>query len=397
MWSSKGAVAVVGVAQTTLVRDSNRYLGPLALETCIAAIDDAGISPRDVGAFCSYTRTRGDEGPEVVDGVHIVSVPYMLAHLRPEPRIVWHATLIDPSRTPSSVIEAVNALAAGVCNYAVVWRASRQRPSIHDGRLMREASTRENGDPFTLPYGLGSPAQGHALQYQRYMDRYGATREHLARIVVGQRRNATLNDNAYFRADPLTVDQYFDAAMVSDPLSLADADVPVDGVGAIVLTTSERAKDLKHRPAYVAGFGENTARRRTGILAEVEDYMNNNLIDSVWSMSGLGPQDVDVAQLYDEYSPSVLYWLEAAGFCGEGEGFEMVDSGATELGGSLPVNTSGGQLGEGATEGMGQIIEAVRQITGRAGARQVENAQVSLVTEGSPMNKGGGILFTDEP
>jgi acetyl-CoA acetyltransferase len=113
-------------------------------------------------------------------------------------------------------------------------------------------------------------------------------------------------------------------------------------------------------------------------------------------MSGLGPEDVDVAQLYDGYSPSVVYWLEAAGFCKRGEGYEFIQGGRIELGGALPVNTSGGQLSEGAL-GFGKLVEAVRQVTGRAGPRQVPNAHVSLLTEGSPMNRGAGILFTDEP
>jgi acetyl-CoA acetyltransferase len=254
----------------------------------------------------------------------------------------------------------------------------------------------EGDSQFLLPYGAGSTFQYHALAYKRYMAKYDAKREHMAKLVVSQRNNANLNPYSAFYDKPLTIDDYMDARMIADPLCLYDCDMPSSGAGAMILTSAERARDLKQRPAYVAGYGENTARKKTGIVYQVEDYMNTNAIDNIWRMSGLGPHDVDVAQLYDGFSPSAMYWLEAAGFCKQGEGFQMIDSGAIELGGSLPVNTSGGQLSEGNL-GLGKAIEAVRQVTGRAGRRQVHDAHASLVVEGSPMQKGAGVLFTDEP
>jgi acetyl-CoA acetyltransferase len=184
---------------------------------------------------------------------------------------------------------------------------------------------------------------------------------------------------------------------IAEPLCLYDFDVPVQGVGAIVITSAERARDLKQRPAYVAGYGQNSGHRPTTDQDPREDYLQNNLVDNIWAMSGLSAKDVKVAQFFDEVSPSVVYWLEAAGICKPGEGFEFIQSGNAELGGSLPINTSGGQIGEGTSHGMGQIIEAVVQVMGRAGPRQVPDVHASLITEGSPMSWGAGLLFTDEP
>lgn len=395
MWKSKGKVAVVGVGMSKLVRYLERPLGPVVLETCLAAIEDAGLQPSDIDGI-SCLPYEG-EGAVRVDGVHKVTPDYVMHHLSPKADIKWYTTLTVHPNFPISVIEAVNALAAGACDYALVFYGSRHtREARRSVRGVRFRDGAEGDSQFLIPYGAASTYQYHAFQYRRYMARYGATREHMARLAVSQRRNANLNEHAVFYDKPLSVEEYMDSRMIADPLCLFDCDMPVSGAAAVVLTTQDRARDLRHPPAYVAGYGENTARKKTGIVYQIENYLDNNAMDNIWAMSGLNPSDVDVAQLYDGFSPSVMYWLEAAGLCKEGEGYQMIESGAIEMGGSLPVNTSGGQLSEGAM-GLGKLNEAVLQVTGRAGRRQVKDAHVSLVTEGSPMQKGAGILFTDEP
>jgi acetyl-CoA acetyltransferase len=396
-WESKGKVAVVGVGLSRMVRNAEEPVGPVALQTCLEAIEDAGLSPSEVDGLA--TLPYEGEGADRVDGIHMVSPMYVMDHLTPAPDIKWFSNIGHPPSFPASVIEAANALASGACTYVLVWQSNhhaRTRRHTVSGMRIRETAGAEGASQFTYPYGCGSTFQNHALQYARYMALYGARREDLATLAVTQRRNANKNPSAYFYETPLTFEEYMNSRMIADPLCLFDCDIPVQGAAAVVLTTAERARDLKNPPAYVAGYGENTARRPTAILYQLEDYMNNNLVQNIWAMSGLGPNDVDVAQLYDGYSPSVIYWLEVAGFCGRGEGYQFIQDGRIELDGELPINTSGGQLSEGAL-GYGKLVEAVRQVTGRAGPRQVKDVHVSLLTEGSPMNKGAGLLFTDEP
>lgn len=393
MWSSRGKVAVAGIGCTRLVRHSERSLGTLALEACSAAISDAGLAPTDIDGLATYPDAPY-RGAGNVDGVDVVTATYIIRHLEPAPSIKWYV-MTEQGGIPTAVIEAVNALIAGACNYAVVWRAMHQPQGTYGA--VREALARGESQ-FTVPYGFAAAFQSHALTYRRYLDRYGAKREHLGALVVSQRKNANKNENAHFYSTPMTLEDYANARMIADPLCLFDCDIPVEGAAAIVLTTADRARNLPNPPAYVAGYGQNTIRRPSMIVYPLEDYYENgsNLASKIWERSGLSPSDVDVAELYDGFAPSAMYWLEAAGFCGRGEGFEFIQDGRIELGGELPVNTHGGSLSEGRMHGMGHIVEAVRQVTGRAGTRQVEDAGVALVTEGSPMQKGSGLLFTRE-
>jgi acetyl-CoA acetyltransferase len=249
------------------------------------------------------------------------------------------------------------------------------------------------------PYGCNTIIQWHALAWQRYMHRYGATREALAALALNSRRNANLNPRAFFHDQPMSRDDYFNSRWIAEPMCLFDCDVPVDGCVAIILTSAERARDLRHPPAYVAGYGQNTASRRTLFHYALDDYMacGGSLAAKLWSSAGLGPHDMDAAQLYDGFNPSTLYWLEAAGFCAQGEGGSFVQDGRIALEGELPVNTFGGSLSEGRMHGMGHIAEAVRQVTNRAGQRQIPGAAAACAIDGSPMLRGSGIVVTRNP
>jgi acetyl-CoA acetyltransferase len=197
----------------------------------------------------------------------------------------------------------------------------------------------------------------------------------------------------------MTRDDYFKSRWIAEPLCLFDCDVPVDGCVALILTTAERARDLTNPPAYIAGYGQNTARRRTLLYYTLDDYMacGSSLANKLWASAGLGPQDMDAAELYDGFNPSTLYWLEAAGFCAEGEGGSFVQDGRIALHGELPVNTFGGSLSEGRMHGMGHIAEAVRQVTDRAEQRQIPGASAVCAIDGSPMLRGSGIIVTRDP
>ena len=389
MWEAKGKVAIVGVGFSKLTRNLEGTLGARCVEASINAVKDAGLKLSDIDGFATMPEGRG------VDGIDGVSVEYMMQHLDVAPEIQWYSSL-DTGLPPSAVIEAINALGVGACKYALVWLAMHQPRGIY-GAVSTNLAT--GAAQFQTPYGFGSAFQPHALAYQRYMERFGMKREHMATLAVTQRAYANKNEKAFFYKTPMSREDYMNARMISDPMCLFDCDIPVVGAAAVVLTTAERARHLKNPPAYIAGYGHNTNRRPTLIAYTMVDYMESggSIAKKIFDRSGLGAKDVDVVEVYDGFSPSVLYWLESAGFCKEGEAFQFIQDGRIEQDGQLPVNTHGGALSEGRTHAMGHIAEAVAQVTGRAGPRQVKDCHVAYVTAGSPMLRGAGLLITSQP
>jgi acetyl-CoA acetyltransferase len=394
MWSGRGKTAIVGVGYSQLTRHSQKPLGLLTIDACRAALDDAGVAPEQIDGLTTYPELPA-LGAGSRDGEDIVSVMYLINHLRLAQDIRWYAQ-IEAGMIASPVIEAVNALIAGACNYALIWRALHQPR----GRYGAWTSNRAAGESqFMAPYGCTSIFQWHAMQWQRYMHKYGAKREHLATFVVNSRRNANLNPRAFFYTTPMSHDDYMAARWIAEPLCLFDCDIPIEGCVALILTTAERARDLRNPPAYIAGYGQNTSRRGALFHYALDDYIacGQSLANKLWSSSGLGPKDMAAAELYDGFSPSTLYWLEAAGFCQEGEAHQFIQDGRIALEGELPVNTFGGSLSEGRLHGMGHIAEAVFQVTGRAEKRQIPNATAACAIDGSPMLRGSGIVVTKEP
>ena len=394
MWSGRGKTAIVGIGYSQLTRHSQKPLGLLAVDACRAAMADAGVAPELVDGLATYPELPV-QGAGSRDGEDIVSVMYLVNHLPLAPDIRWYAQ-IETGMIASPVIEAMHALLVGACDYVLVWRALHQPR----GRYGAWSSSRAAGEAqFMAPYGCTSIFQWHAMQWQRYMHKYGATREHLATFVVNSRRNANLNPRAFFFTTPMTRDDYLASRWIAEPLCLFDCDIPVEGCVALVLTTADRARDLRHPPAYIAGYGQNTSRRRTLFHYSVDDYVacGQSLANKLWASSGLGPKDMDAAELYDGFSPSTIYWLEAAGFCKEGEAYQFIQDGRIALEGELPVNTFGGSLSEGRLHGMGHIAEAVFQVTGRAEKRQIPDAAAACAIDGSPMLRGSGIVVTKEP
>ena len=392
-------VAAVGVGGSVFERRSERVLALHALDAIRAALDDAGLDVSDVDGLATYPESPVFGSPHV-DGVDVVSTALMARLLGISEQVRWHTE--THALIPNTFVEAANAVAAGACRCAVVFR------SMHNpgGRYNAFTSDRAGGNrQFTAPYGMHRGYQYYGSAYHRYMHRYGARREHMATLVVNNRDNASRNPRAYFRDQPLAVQDYLDARMLADPVCLLDCDLPVDGALAVVLVPAERARELGRPAAHLAGFSQyaggagGMVSRELSLGPPLEHLQAGarGVMDRLWQDSGLSPRNVDVAQLYDGYSFFVYWWLEASGFCGEGEAFAFVQDGRIAPGGELPLNTFGGQLGEGRLHGMGHIAEAVLQASGRAGARQVPDAAVSLAVVG-PVNDGSAaLLFTREP
>jgi acetyl-CoA acetyltransferase len=391
-------VAIVGVGHSALGRRLERPLGLLAMDASRGAVADAGLTLGDIDGVATFPLYPG--GNEVArDGHTHVSVRWMANSLGLG-NLTWWAES-EGGNISTAIEQAVMALAHGRCKYALVWRAlhmPRQgsyQPEFGDAAQARGALA------YSLPYGFSGAVMGFALAYMRYLKQYGARREHMAAVALASRRGANKNPHAIFRDRPLTRGEYMDSKVIADPLCLYDCDIPVDGAGAIVLARADQARDLPHPPAYVTGLGQAGYighRAPAGIGALGPDLFDEcrhtaaTIGRSLWETSGLRPEDIDGAMLYDGFAPDIYFWLEGLGFCKEGEAFAFVQDGRIERDGQLPLNTFGGNLSEGRLHGIGHWIEAALQVQGRAGERQIKDAENIVVATGMLNNGSGAVL-----
>jgi acetyl-CoA acetyltransferase len=281
---------------------------------------------------------------------------------------------------------AALALNAGLCDTVLVAYGSNQRTGVGRGEAGRYKMAL---DPqvFEHPYKPFNPPTSYALAAARHMHQYGTTRAQLAEIAVAARNWARLNPEAFAR-EPLTVDEVLASRMISDPLTVRDCCLVTDGGGAYVLVRAERAKDLPKKPAYLLGAGAAHWHRQISSMPDLTVTAATESGRRAYEMAGLGAQDVDVVELYDAFTINTLLFLEDLGFCGKGEGGAFVSGGRIAPGGALPVNTNGGGLScvHPGMYGIFLLIEAVRQLRGEAGARQVQDAAVALA------HGNGGVL-----
>ena len=393
MWENRCKIAISGVGYSDISRSAEVPLAAHALQAVKGAVEDSGLEMSDIDGLATYPELPAT-GHAIVDGISVVSVNCMMTMLK-LPNLSWHVQ-VDTVNIGGAVQQAINALLAGVCKYAVIWRAMHNPRGIYQNLPGAHA---QGPAQFTAPYGFGGPGQGMAVAYTRWLERHNQDREKMATLAVTQRKHAQNNPRAYFYGTPLTREDYLSSRMIAYPFCLYDCDIPVQGAVAIVLTTGERARDLKPQPAYVAGYGQRLAFEVTGRIGSLSNYMEAGWSSAklTWERSGLSPKDVDVAQIYDGFSASVIYGLESYGFCGEGEALDFIQDGRIELDGDLPLNTFGGSLSAGRIHGLWQIIEGAQQVSGRAEARQVKDAKVSFVGASAPIVQGTTFLFVDEP
>lgn len=393
MWEHRCKVAVSGVGFSKITRSAEIPLAAHALEAVKAAVADSGLKMEDIDGLATYPELPAT-GHAEIDGVTIVSVNCMMAMLR-LPNLAWHIQT-ESVNIGGALQQAANALLAGVCKYAVVWRAMHNPKGTYQNLPGQFAS---GAAQFTAPWGFGGPGQGMAVAYTRWLETHNQNREKMATLAVTQRRHAQMNPYAYFHGTPLTREDYLNSRMVAYPFCLYDCDIPVQGAVAVVLTLADRARDLKPQPAYLAGYGQRLHFEVAGRIGSLSSYMEGGRSSSrlTWERSGFTPKDVDVAQIYDGFSASVIYGLESYGFCKEGEALDFIQDGRIELDGELPLNTFGGSLSSGRIHGLQHIIEGVLQASGRAGERQVKDANVSFVGASAPIVQGTTFIFVREP
>jgi acetyl-CoA acetyltransferase len=289
---------------------------------------------------------------------------------------------------------AVEAINSGSVNYALVHRALyNPRGRYHQ----RDAHRPRGSEQWTVPQGYFGPIASIALPYNEYMQRYGCTRETTAMVVSESRKNGARIPWSYWYERPLTIDEYLAEPLIHDPMCRLDCDIPVDGATVFILTSSERARDLPHRPVLVSGYALNTPPRwRMQGHWPLEDIMAVGTESGrrIWQASGVGPTEVDLPQLYDGFAPLIYLWLEALGFCNVGEGHRLVADGLidSDAASALPVLSGGGALGNGRMHGAPQMLECYLQLSGRAGSRQREGMSIGLACQGIP-HIGGVVVY----
>ena len=359
------ACAIAGVAESSLGSVPGSTVLTLQAEAAAAALADAGLKKSDVdGLFCAGRWGRS----------HQLEIGEYLG-IRPT---YSDGTVVGGSSFEFYLGHAAAAMKAGLCKVALILYGSTQR-----SRQKRTVNPPGSGlgFQFETPYGLPLPVGVYALAASRHMALYGTTRSQLAEVAVAARRWAALNPKAYKR-DPLTIEEVLAADMISEPLGRLDCCLVTDGGGAVVVVHPDLAEDLPRKPVWLLGQGECQSHNIVSQMPDVTWTPAAEAGRRAFAMAGVDRSDIDVTQIYDSFTITVLLTLEALGFCGRGEGGDFVSDGRTRPGGSFPMNTSGGGLSycHPGMYGIFLIIEAVRQLRGECGERQVPNARLSLIS-----------------
>jgi acetyl-CoA acetyltransferase len=394
-FAARNQVAIVGYAQSAVARHADCSLGALTLETARRAIADAGLAVDQVDGYVTGSLFPTAGAHALVDGVSLVSANWLAQHLGVNPR--YAAGFQGMGQIPGAVAMAVNAVASGAADYVLVHRALHNPQGRYHGNPMTEA----RGDQqWTAPQGFFGPVAMIALAYNEYMQRFGAERESMAMVVEEARKNGSRIPWSQWHDKPLAAGEYLAAPMINDPICRFDCDIPVDGAAAFVFTSAERAKDLANRPVYVSGFASGfPVRRRLPLHWPLDDVMEVGAETArrLWEAAGIGPDEVDLPQVYDGFSPFVYLWMECLGLCPAGEAHRFVRDGGidSDQSGALPVLSGGGALGNGRMHGVPQMLECYLQLSRRAGERQRAEASVGLACHSSP-HLGGAVVYSAE-
>jgi acetyl-CoA acetyltransferase len=371
MQNLKNRAAVIGVGNTAYGNFPHVDEYGLAAEAFRNAVNDCGIDKNEI------------------DGLVVCRIPYyarMGEVLGLDPR--WTLTLPPHGRMSGiGIIEAATALATGHCKYVALLYANI-------GRSRRVNYGGDENPGVWDPFGFTSPGAAHAMAFQRHMQMYGTTTRQLAEVSVAIRHHACLNPDAVMQK-PITIEDHENARFITAPLRLLDYCLINDGAVCMILTTAERAKDFKKPPVMVSGFGSQESFTHSSISNFDMDFWHPAVKaagEQAYGMAGIGPDDVDGLMCYDNFSPTVLFSLEGLGFCKQGESGSFVEGGTLKLGGKLPVNTDGGHLSNSYMQGWALNVEAVRQLRGECGARQIPDCEVVQYVQATPCTRS--IIYT---
>jgi len=405
--TTRRAACVVGVGETRYAKwggitDASEY--QLAVQSILAAIADAGLTPDDVDGLASFAEDRND-------------ATFMAADLGlPELRYASLSWLPGGGGACAALANAAMAVESGAAEAVVVYRSLCQGQFRRFGRgpgnlparvgpprvphVRRATSLLEAHVAFTMPFGMFSPPIAYAMVLQRHMHLFGTTEEHMGHVAVTTRAHAARNPRAVMGGRPMTMDDYLASRMVSEPFRLFDCCLENDGACAVVVTTTERAADAPKGPVAILasaqgalhGFGHG---QYSNVGMPDDDYASagaRGVAARLWARAGIGPADIDVAQIYDHFTGLVLLSLEDFGFCGRGEGGPYAASGALAWpDGAMPTNTHGGSLSEAYIHGLNHVVEGVRQLRGESTC-QVDGAETCLVTSAAGVPTSAVVL-----
>ncbi|MER6467111.1 lipid-transfer protein [Streptomyces collinus] len=377
-----GRAAIAGIGATEFSKDSGRSELRLAVEAVRAALDDAGLTPADVDGLVTFTM---DTSPEIT-----VAQACGMGELSFFSRVHYGG-----GAACATVQQAALAVAAGVAEVVVCYRAFNERSGRRFGAGVRHREPSAEGVAlgWALPFGLLTPASWVAMAARRYLHAHGLTPEAFGHVAVVDRKYAATNPAAWFHGRPITLADHAASRWIAEPLRLLDCCQETDGGQALVVTSLERARELRRPPAVIAAAAQGSGRAQEQMTSFYRDDLTGLpemgvVARQLWRTSGCGPADIDVGILYDHFTPFVLMQLEEFGFCGRGEAPDFV---AAER---LPLNTHGGQLGEAYLHGMNGVAEAVRQVRGTS-VNQVPGASRILVTAGTGVPTSGLVLTAD--
>ena len=385
-----GTTAIAGIGATEFSKNSGRSELRLAIEACVAALDDAGVAPEEVRGLSTFTM---ESNPET-DLMRSLGIP----------ELTHFSRIHFGGGAPCATVQyAAMAVAEGVADYVLCYRAFNERSGRRFGAGVGDrpagATAEEVQYAWTSPYGLLTPASWIAMFATRMMHEYGITSEDFGLVAVADRAHAATNPAAHFYGKPITLEDHQASRWIVEPLHLLDCCQETDGGQAILVTSLERARDLRQPPVVVDAAAQGMADDQQ----MMRSYFRDSLVElpematcarQLWETSGLGPVDIRTAILYDHFSPFVLPQLEEFGFCKRGEAKDFLRDGEILMDGRLPVNTHGGQLGEAYLHGMNGIAEGVRQVRGTS-VNQVPDVEHVLVTAGTGVPTSALILGAD--
>ncbi|MBP3933281.1 MAG: lipid-transfer protein [Pseudomonas sp.] len=385
--SLSGSAAIVGLGATEFSKNSGRTELRLALEATLAALKDAGIDPSEVEGFSSYSV---DKVPE-----------YEIARLLGCKDVKFFSQVPHGGGAACGpIMHAAMAVATGVAKVVVVYRAMNERSWYRFGSGsygFASTPTFENVNyGWYMPHGLHTLASWVGMFAQRYMHTYGATSEDFGRVAVAVRDFAATNPQAFFYGKPITLEEHQASRWICEPLHLLDCCQESDGAVAMVITSAERARDLRQKPVMIKAGSQGITSGQQIMTSFYRDDITGLpemgvVAKELYRQSGLGPEALQTAIIYDHFTPFVLPQLEELGLCERGEAKEFIRAGHHARGGKFPINTHGGQLGEAYIHGMNGVAEAVRQVRGSS-VNQVDNVENVLVTAGTGVPTSGLIL-----
>lgn len=375
--------AIAGVSETDWTKNSGRTPHTLALQAVKNAMDDAGLQPNQIDGILSYSEMDSSDPLDVANGLGI----------RPN---MYCEIVGGGSSTEYLIGSAIGSIEAGMAETVVIFRAMNGRSSV---RMGTDAMTGAPfpGAEFMLPYGLMAPAQMFSLMAHKHMNMYGTTKEHLASVALTFRENANRNPKAMFYNRKLTLDDYMNARVISWPFQLYDCCLEVDGANAIIVTSLERARELKKTPVKIRAVAGRVTKDKGNFMQD-QDFTasaGKYVAPRIYQQAGVGPDDIDVAAIYDCFSFTVITQLEDYGFVKKGEGGPFVAEGNIKIDGKLPINTAGGMLSEAYTHGMNNVVELVRQVRHEyeGQERQVKDAHLGLSTGWATPSIGSGMIL----